>query len=99
MIGRDQLPLPSPTRAVAADLSPQPATRPPATQRLALVPEQQRARGHIRRTFRRLRATLDAGESLWTPVLVYLSGWVLVLPAFLFMIGVSFAAYYLAGGE
>jgi hypothetical protein len=95
MIGRDQLSLPTPTRAVAADLTPQPP-RPP---RLTLVPEQQPARGRIRRTFRRLRATLDAGESLWTPVLVYLSGWVLVLPAFLFMIGVSFAAYYLAGGE
>jgi hypothetical protein len=99
MIGRDQLSLPTPTQAVAADLFPHPVTPPPATQRLALVPEQQRARGRIRRTFRRLRATLDAGESLWTPVLVYLSGWVLVLPAFLFMIGVSFAAYYLAGGE
>jgi hypothetical protein len=99
MIDRDQLPLPTPTRAVAADLSPQPVTRPPATQRLALVPEQEPAGGRIPRTFRRLRATLDAGESLWTPVLVYLSGWALMLPAFLFMLGLSFAAYYLAGGE
>ena len=38
------------------------------------------------------------GESLWTPVLLYLGGWRLVLPAFLLMIGLSFGAYYLAGG-
>jgi hypothetical protein len=51
---------------------------------------------HIAAGLGRVTATLDAGESLWTPVLVYLGGWALVLPAFLFMTGVSFAAYYLA---
>jgi hypothetical protein len=76
-----------------------PIAEPDATEpRLALVPEYGRAPGN-RGTFARLSTTLDAGESLWTPVLVYLSGWLLVLPAFLLMIGLSFGAYYLAGGE
>jgi len=53
----------------------------------------------IRGALRRLKTTFDEGESLWTPVVLYLGGWALALPAFLFMIAVSFATYYLAGGE
>ena len=45
-----------------------------------------------------LKKILDAGESLWTPVLVILAGYTIVIPAFLVMIGLSFGAYYLAGG-
>jgi hypothetical protein len=45
------------------------------------------------------RATFDAGESGWIPLMILAIGYAIVVPVFLLMLGLGLAAYYLAGGK
>jgi len=47
----------------------------------------------------RVRATLDAGESLLTPAIRLAPGYAVTIPVFFLMYWLSIAAYHLAGGN
>jgi hypothetical protein len=55
--------------------------------------------GFASRRFARARATFEAGESEWVPLMILAIGYAIVLPVFLLMLGLDLAAYYLAGGS
>ena len=67
----------------------------PVRPALALAPPEPPAeRGGIAGAYRRMKKTLDEGESLWTPVLVLASGYAITIPAFLFTLGLAELAYH-----
>jgi hypothetical protein len=44
-----------------------------------------------------VRRTLDAGESLWTPVIMVAGGYAITIPAFVLMWGAALLAAHFAG--
>jgi hypothetical protein len=55
--------------------------------------------GGIRAAFRHAKATFDEGESLWIPAMILAIGYATVIPVFLLMVALDYAAYYVAGGQ
>jgi hypothetical protein len=56
-------------------------------------------KGGIGGAFSRARKTFDEGESLWIPAMILAIGYGVVVPIFLLMVALDYAAYYLAGGK
>ena len=63
---------------------------PPAVPRRRLRPHERVAGPVVH-----VKTTLDAGESLWTPVLMLAGGYAITIPAFLVMWGASTLAVHL----
>jgi hypothetical protein len=71
----------------------------PERPKLSVCTTQASGHGRVVGWLVRVRATLDAGESLWTPVIMLASGYAVTIPVFLVMYGLAIAAYHLAGGH
>jgi hypothetical protein len=63
---------------------------------LVLVPVEAPDRSRITDAFKRMKTTLDHGESEWTPVLLLASGYAITIPAFLLTLGLAELAYHLS---
>ena len=53
------------------------------------LPAQLAHHSRVLASLHRVKATLDAGESLWTPVIMLGAGYALTIPAFLSMWGIA----------
>jgi hypothetical protein len=73
--------------------------RQPQRAPLSVVPPPPAEHGRLIGALVRVKGTLDAGESLWTPVIMLAAGYAITIPVFLIMWGLAIAAYYLAGGK
>jgi hypothetical protein len=77
----------------------QKASSPRTQPELVALPAQPARRSRVVASLLRVKATLDAGESLWTPVIMLGAGYAITIPAFLAMWGIATLAARLASGS